>query len=83
MIQVLLFARLRDQLGTGVVNLEIPSPAHVHEIRAALAAQFPDQADVVAAGKALVAINQTLTNDEQAVATDQDEVALFPPMTGG
>ena len=83
MIQVLLFARLRDELGTGVVNLEIPSPARISDVRTALCQQFPQHSALLAEGKALVAINQNLTNDEQASVSDRDEVALFPPMTGG
>ncbi|WP_221793615.1 MoaD/ThiS family protein [Oceanobacter mangrovi] len=83
MIQVLVFARLRDQLGEAVINLDMAAPARVHELRAALQQAYPSQADALNPGKALIAINQVLSHDEDAVITDQDEVALFPPMTGG
>ena len=83
MIQVLLFARLRDQLGAPVVNLTLSTPATVHDLRQALQQQFAEHADSLAAGQVLVAINQSLINDETAVIHNGDEVALFPPMTGG
>jgi molybdopterin synthase sulfur carrier subunit len=83
MIQVLLFARLRDQLGAPVVNLTLSTPATVQDLRQALQQQFAAQADALRPGQALVAINQSLTNDEDAVIHNGDEVALFPPMTGG
>lgn len=83
MIQVLLFARLRDRLGASVVNLELPSPCSLAQVREALVSGHPDAAELLAPERALFAINQTFSNDDQDVVTDRDEVALFPPMTGG
>ncbi|MGB1090893.1 MAG: MoaD/ThiS family protein [Oceanobacter sp.] len=83
MIQVLLFARLRDEVGESVLKLELDSPCTVANIRESIIQACPQQARLFSAGQALVAINQTLTNDEQAVVTDKDEIAFFPPMTGG
>ncbi|MDO6806408.1 MoaD/ThiS family protein, partial [Wenyingzhuangia sp. 1_MG-2023] len=78
-----LFARLRDQLGTGAINLTLAAPTTVQAMRLALQQQFTEHADSLAAGQALVAINQSLCNDETMVINSGDEVALFPPMTGG
>jgi molybdopterin synthase sulfur carrier subunit len=36
----------------------------------------------LALGKALVAVNQEMTSDDTAL-NDADEVAFFPPVTGG
>ena len=36
----------------------------------------------LAYGKALVAVNQELTSDD-TVINDADEIAFFPPVTGG
>jgi len=36
----------------------------------------------LAYGKALVAVNQEMTSDD-TVLCDADEVAFFPPVTGG
>jgi molybdopterin synthase sulfur carrier subunit len=38
--------------------------------------------EYLASGNALVAVNQEMTNDD-AVLNDADEVAFFPPVTGG
>ncbi|MFK4754631.1 MoaD/ThiS family protein [Oceanobacter antarcticus] len=83
MIQVLLFARLRDELGTDCLRMNLPEPCTVASLRLALQQHFPHQTDVLAAGRALVAINQALTNDENAIVCATDEIALLPPMTGG
>jgi sulfur-carrier protein len=83
MIQVLLFARLRDELGSDCLSLDLPAPCTVASLRTTLQQRFPQQADLLNAGRALVAINQTLTNDENAILQATDEIALFPPMTGG
>lgn len=34
-------------------------------------------------GSFLIAINQNLTTDESAEITDEDEIAFFPPVSGG
>jgi sulfur-carrier protein len=83
MIQVLLFARLRDELGRDCLSLDLPTPCTVASLRTTLQQEFPQQADLLSAGRALVAINQMLTNDENATLQATDEIALFPPMTGG
>jgi molybdopterin synthase sulfur carrier subunit len=38
--------------------------------------------EYLACSNALVAVNQEMTNDD-AVLNDADEVAFFPPVTGG
>jgi molybdopterin synthase sulfur carrier subunit len=38
--------------------------------------------EYLAYGKALVAVNQVMTGDDTAL-NDTDEIAFFPPVTGG
>ncbi|GGI89768.1 molybdopterin synthase sulfur carrier subunit [Shewanella gelidii] len=51
-------------------------------LRAHLAATDEKWARVMASDKLLVAVNQTISNWE-AIVEDGDEVAFFPPVTGG
>ena len=81
MINVLFFGQLREQLGQDQLTLSEVPPT-VAALREYLAREFADKASQLVAGKALVAINQTMS-DEQAPLAAGDEVALFPPVTGG
>ena len=77
-IKVLYFASLREEIGRGsdVVDLEKGSTLDVEKLWVDSTGQqsFPDNL--------LVAINQEYT-DSKAVLNDGDEVAFFPPVTGG
>jgi len=82
-MKVLFFAQLRERLNCDSTELDIELPTLVSNVREALIAQFPDHVDLLESGKALVAINQELINNESATITTGDEVAFFPPVTGG
>ncbi|MDY4279525.1 MAG: molybdopterin synthase sulfur carrier subunit [[Pasteurella] mairii] len=81
MLNVLFFAQTRELIG--VDSLELPASfATADDVRAHLAAKGDKWALALEKGKLLVAINQTLTPLESAVK-DGDEIAFFPPVTGG
>lgn len=74
-IQVKFFASLREQMGTSAQSLPADGLQHVGDVWAAVA-DFPMPANL------LVAINHEYVGREHAVR-DGDEVAFFPPVTGG
>ena len=82
------FAWLRDH--TNCAHETISCPAHVtnvHELISHLASQSGGHqaafADTLAGvGVIRVAINQEFASFDDGI-TDQDEVAFFPPVTGG
>jgi len=84
MIRILYFARLREQLGTAGEELPSgPDSATVTELAAALRRRGGAWADAFAPGQpVLTAVNQELARGETLLA-DGDEVAFFPPVTGG
>lgn len=84
MIRVLYFARLREQLGTAGEELPAgPELASVADLAAALRRRGGLWAEVFAPDQSvLAAVNQALVRGETPVA-DGDEVAFFPPVTGG
>ncbi|MCF1427710.1 MAG: molybdopterin synthase sulfur carrier subunit [Shewanella sp.] len=83
MINVLFFAQVRELLGTAKLEVAFDdSLISTEALRAYLAAQDDKWARVMANDKLLVAVNQTISNWEAAVK-DGDEVAFFPPVTGG
>ncbi len=84
MIRVLYFARLREQVGTSGETLPAPElPTCVADIATTLRGRGGPWAAAFAQDQALLAaVNQELARDETQVA-DGDELAFFPPVTGG
>ena len=76
------FASIREALGTGSESLQTPVVT-VGALREQLMSRSDAAAQVLAAGKAVrMALNQEIC-DGDAVLGDGDEVAFFPPVTGG
>lgn len=79
-IKVLYFASLREEIGRGGDVVDFPADASnslsVEQLWVNSTGQqrFPDNL--------LVAVNQEYTSPE-AMLNDGDEVAFFPPVTGG
>jgi molybdopterin synthase sulfur carrier subunit len=83
-IRVCYFASLREQVGLPEEPLELPADvADVAGLRARLRARGGVWADALAESRpVLCAVNQVMARPDQPVA-DGDEVAFFPPVTGG
>jgi len=82
-MRILLFARLRDLCGTSSVDLNISTPCSVADIRSALQQAYPEHHALFAAGSALAAINQCMSSSDSDPVSPEDEIAFFPPVTGG
>jgi molybdopterin synthase catalytic subunit len=84
-VTVLLFATLKDRAGTNKVTLDLPgSQATLTELRsslnASMAADHPGLTEILPS--AVAAINQEYAFADDLVR-DGDEVAFFPPVSGG
>ncbi|MCU5772876.1 molybdopterin synthase sulfur carrier subunit [Erwiniaceae bacterium BAC15a-03b] len=81
MIKVLFFAQVRELVG--VNQLEMAAEfADVEALRVSLAAQSHRWSLALESGRLLAAVNQTLVALQHPLK-DGDEVAFFPPVTGG
>mgnify|MGYP001175234879 FL=1 len=81
-VTVRYFASIREALGTGSEAVATQA-ANVGGLRDELIARSGAYAEALARGKAVrLALNQAMC-EEAAVLKDGDEVAFFPPMTGG
>jgi len=81
MIEILFFAQVREIIGTSALQLPAQFPT-VDSLRNALTARGDRWALALESGKLLVAVNQTLTDMAHPLKAG-DEVAFFPPVTGG
>lgn len=81
MVRVLFFARLRQQLGTGEICLEGFSGS-IGALRDSLGTQHPEWRAHLEDDNIRIALNQQLADAAVEVGAG-DEVAFFPPVTGG
>ena len=83
-VRVLFFAALREQLGVSSEEVEIPGDAStVAALRTLLARRGGAWESALAEGKVLrFAVNQDMAALPAKIAAG-DEVAFFPPVTGG
>ena len=79
-VKILLFASLKDHVGTNRATLEVPSDATLADARAALASLYPQAEAHI--GAAIGAVNQEYA-ENTARLQDGDEIAFFPPVSGG
>lgn len=83
MIRVLFFARLREQLGASEIEVtEAEAGESVDSLLASLRARGEPWAEALAQANLLCAVNQEQVDRSHAVGSG-DEVAFFPPVTGG
>ena len=84
MITVLYFARLREALGTGAEEITLPPGVRdLQGLRAMLIARGGAWALELAPNKPVrAAVNQAMAAGDVPLS-DGDEVAFFPPVTGG
>lgn len=83
MLSVLYFASLREAVGTASEQIASPLPATVDKLIALLRARGGKWAEALGEGKRWrVAVNQQMAQMNTPLNTG-DEVAIFPPVTGG
>ncbi|AJQ99839.1 MULTISPECIES: molybdopterin synthase sulfur carrier subunit [Hafnia] len=80
MIKVLFFAQVRELTGSEELSCEVYPT--VEALRTALAERGDKWALALESGKLLAAVNQTLVEFSHPLSSG-DEVAFFPPVTGG
>ena len=79
-VTLLYFSTLRTRTGSARETLELTEPISVARLRQILAERHPALAEALPSS--VVAVNHDFAFDETTLA-DGDEVALFPPVSGG
>lgn len=82
-INLRFFASVRELVGTGQEVLEAAAPLTVGEVRSLLIARGGNWEYALAQGRALRMAHNQVMCDADTVIAEGDEVAFFPPVTGG
>lgn len=82
-INLRFFASVRELVGTGQEVLEVAAPLTVGEVRTLLIARGGNWEYALAQGRALRMAHNQVMCDADTLIAEGDEVAFFPPVTGG
>ncbi|MBB3046661.1 molybdopterin synthase sulfur carrier subunit [Litorivivens lipolytica] len=82
MIRILFFAKLREALGCHELEWPVTEPVKVSAVREQLIKKHPAWEEVLCAPNVLTALNQEVVSLESQV-NPGDELAFYPPVTGG
>jgi molybdopterin synthase sulfur carrier subunit len=82
MIRVLFFAQLREDLGCAELMLDSVDVDKVSDVSSFLLLQHPTWSVFLTNPNLRVAVNQAYAKADSPVSSG-DEVAFFPPVTGG
>lgn len=82
MIRVVFLAQLREQLGVAELNVEASAVSSVGELKQYLIRHHPEWVSFLGRSTLLVALNHEYTRGD-TLLNSGDEVAFFPPVTGG
>jgi len=82
-VKIVYFAALRREIGVGEETVTPPSDlATIAHLLDWLKGRSPAHAKALSAPRVMVAINQDYAGLDSAIAAG-DEIAFFPPVTGG
>jgi molybdopterin converting factor subunit 1 len=79
-IKVLLFASLRDLVGSEKLEVELKEGASVKDLIGAITAEYPALGERLASTR--VAVDDRFSTESDPISANS-EVALIPPVSGG
>ena len=79
-VSVLYFASIREKTGKREERFDQEDQSSISDLRTSICALYPDlEAQLESA---VFAVNRVIVNSNQGLS-DDDEVAIFPPISGG
>lgn len=82
MAKILYFARLGEQLQTSSEELSLDDISTVRQLVDLLQSRGEPWISEFKSGRVLIAVNQEMSDFDGAIS-ESDEIAFFPPVTGG
>ena len=81
-VKLLFFGQLKERLQCASYNLAIKQPLSIKQLKSHLVSLQPSWQAALNNDLLIAAVNQQIAQ-EQAIVKGGDEVAFFPPVTGG
>ena len=82
MVKLLFFARIKEQLGTSEMTIDFVANQSLQALTQGLIEQNGVEWQILLDPETVLACNQLLV-DRDHIVSDGDELAYFPPVTGG
>tara|TARA_B100000767_G_C19732935_1_gene522602 strand:+ start:1540 stop:1788 length:249 start_codon:yes stop_codon:yes gene_type:complete len=82
MIKLLFFASIKEQLGKGALSIDYVANESLLKLTERLIDQQSDAWQLLLEPETVVSCNQRISSRDHIVS-DGDEIAFFPPVTGG
>ena len=79
-IEIRLYATLRDKIGERRITVDLEEPFDVKNLTETVKAKYPVMSESV--DSAVVSVNRAFATMETPV-NEGDEIAMFPPVSGG
>ena len=79
-IEIRLYATLRDKIGERRITIELEEPFDVKNLTETVKAKYPIMSESV--DSAVVSVNRAFATMDTPVNAG-DEIAMFPPVSGG
>lgn len=82
MVTVKFFASFREKVGKSEIKLNAEGETTLENLIEMLEKKIPGLKKMIEEGNAVVALNEEVAA-EDAVVKENDEIAIFPPVSGG
>lgn len=82
MVTVKFFAGFREKAGKGEIELDVMEKTSLTKIVEILEKRIPDLGKLAEEGSAIIAVNREVA-DLDSIIKNEDEIAIFPPVSGG
>jgi len=79
-LKVIVFAAVKDRLGTDHLEIDLPERAKVSCLREALTSEYPQLADLLR--HCAISVDHEY-GDDATVLNEGVEIGLIPPVSGG
>jgi len=80
-VEILLFAGLRERIGSERVRVNLPEPTTAGDVIETLKARYPEASDLI--GFSRLAVDQQYARPDDLIDQNLSELALIPPVSGG
>lgn len=84
-VQILVFAALREAIGSGTVSIDVPASATLtgQYLLTQLAKQFPAAESYILSTPLILAADSVQVPSLDSAISTTAEIAIFPPVSGG